>query len=78
MSIYLVELVPIGEVLGALSVAVLVSALVSQPVIRVPGPRKRESPRPERDSCIRRAMKMVDRGRVELPTPGFSVPCSTN
>lgn len=22
--------------------------------------------------------KMVDRGRIELPTPGFSVPCSTN
>ncbi len=24
------------------------------------------------------AKEMVDRGRIELPTPGFSVPCSTN
>ena len=37
------------------------------------------TPRPEREyGVFWRAKEMVDRGRIELPTPGFSVPCSTN
>ena len=34
------------------------------------------TPRPARDYGVWRAKEMVDRGRIELPTPGFSVPCS--
>ena len=35
--------------------------------------RRDGTPRPARNSGVWRARKMVDRGRIELPTPGFSV-----
>jgi hypothetical protein len=35
--------------------------------------RRDGTPRPERDYGVWRAKEMVDRGRIELPTPGFSV-----
>jgi hypothetical protein len=40
------------------------------------GTRRDETPGAARDSGLWRAKEMVDRGRIELPTPGFSVPCS--
>jgi hypothetical protein len=41
---------------------------------RARGTRRDETPGPARDFGVWRAKKMVDRGRIELPTPGFSVP----
>jgi hypothetical protein len=38
------------------------------------GTRSDESPSPARDFSVWRAIEMVDRGRIELPTPGFSAP----
>jgi hypothetical protein len=35
--------------------------------------RRDETPGPARDFGVWRAKEMVDRGRIELPTPGFSV-----
>ena len=40
--------------------------------------RRDETQAPARDFDVWRGKEMVDRGRIELPTPGFSVPCSTN
>ena len=40
------------------------------------GTRRDETPGPARDFGVWRAKEMVDRGRIELPTPGFSVPWS--
>jgi hypothetical protein len=38
------------------------------------GTRGDETPGPARDFGVWGAKEMVDRGRIELPTPGFSVP----
>jgi Pyridoxamine 5'-phosphate oxidase len=41
---------------------------------RARGTRRNETPGPARDFDVWRAKEMVDRGRIELQTPGFSVP----
>lgn len=40
------------------------------------GTRGDKTPRPARNSGVWRAKELVDRGRIALPTPGFSVPWS--
>jgi hypothetical protein len=45
-----------------------------RPSQRACGTRSDESPGPALDFSVWRAKEMVDRGRIELPTPGFSVP----